>query len=154
MMEKWEHASNYMGESFTDYFVLLSHSRDSRILEESNWYSAIKILDEKKAEYQIIRSSHWLCGWVEMIIIHENNQDSIDIGNDILEQIEKYPVLDDSDFSDREWEAISELADQIQKDIENLDTGESLKGWGDGITRDMTRDQIIDEIQDSGMVEI
>lgn len=152
-MERWKHSSNYMGADYTEYFMLIDHNRDSGILAESNWHSAIKILNAKNAKYQIVRFSHWAVGWIEMILIHQSEQTAIDAGNEIERVLSEYAVLNDEDFSNREWDAISELADQICADIANLADNEKLRGWS-GIDKMMTRQQICDVICNSGMVQV
>ena len=34
LMQKWSRSENYIGESYNDYYVLLSRHRDSGLVEE------------------------------------------------------------------------------------------------------------------------
>jgi hypothetical protein len=128
-MEKWS-GENYIGKRYNEYYILYTHNRDSGPLDESNFDSIKKILDEKKAVYEIVSFNHWLCGWVEEILIHESEKDSLIIGNDILKQLDDYPVIDEEDWSNREndlfyesfndWgykDALSALADKFNLEI-------------------------------------
>ena len=118
-MEKWERADNYIGETYFDYYVLLSHHRDSGLVEESNFQSALKALNGESKTVKVIRSSHWLCGWIEMILIHESDKVSVDKGNEIEESLESYPIFNDEDFYERESEKRDEYIEEIRKDIAN-----------------------------------
>jgi hypothetical protein len=94
-MQKWSRSENYIGESYFDYYVLLSRHRDSGIVEESNFQSALKALNGESDTVKVIRASHWLCGWIEMILIHESDKESVDKGNEIEKALENYPILDE-----------------------------------------------------------
>ncbi len=100
-MQKWSRTENYIGESYNDYYVLLSRNRDSGIVEESNFQSAFKALNGESDTVKVVRLSHWLCGWVEVIIIHESDKEAIDKGNEIEKALESYPILDEDDFYER-----------------------------------------------------
>jgi len=118
-MKKWNRADNYIGETYYDYYVLLSHHRDSGLVEESNFWSALKALNGESKTVKVIRSSHWLCGWIEMILIHESDKESIDKGNEIEESLESYPILDEDAFGEMLSEKEVEMHDQIKYDVEH-----------------------------------
>ncbi len=118
-MKKWSRTENYIGESYYDYYVLLYRTRDSGLVEESNFWSALKMLNGESDTVKVIRSSHWLCGWVEMILIHESDIVSVDKGNEIEKALENYPILDEDDFFARESERRDEYIEEIRKAIAN-----------------------------------
>jgi len=118
-MEKWERADNYIGESYYDYYVLLSHHRDSGLVDESNFQSALKMLNGESDTVKVVCASHWLCGWVEMILIHESDKESIDKGNEIEKALESYPILDEDAFGEMVTEKVVEMHDQIKYDAEH-----------------------------------
>ena len=103
-MQKWSRSENYIGETYYDYYVLLYHTRDSGLVEESNFWSALKALNGESDTVKIVCAKHWLCGWVEMILIHESDTKSVDKGNEIEKALESYPILDEDDFYERESE--------------------------------------------------
>ena len=119
LMKKWERADNYIGETYFDYYVLLSHHRDSGLVEESNFWSALKVLNGESDTVKIIRAKHWLCGWIEMILIHESDKDSIDKGNEIEKALENYPILDEDIFGEMVLEKETEMFNQIKYDAEH-----------------------------------
>ena len=152
MMSKWSTGGQpYMGEHFDNCYLLYTKSRDADLLSQSNWRSIIKYLDEKKAIYSIIGASHWLCGYIDQILISPDNQESVDIGNQITKKLSEYPVFDDDDYSDLESEKAHEMLQEIRKDIENLEPGKKLY-WGDHIVPTITDDEIIEIIYNYGMV--
>jgi hypothetical protein len=118
-MKKWSRAENYIGESYFDYYVLLSRHRDSGLIEESNFNSALKALNGESDTVKIIRSKHWAVGWIEMILIHESDTKSVEKGNKIEESLKSYPIFNDDDFYERESEKIDEYIEEIRKDIAN-----------------------------------
>ena len=94
LMQKWSRSENYIGETYYDYYVLLFRTRDSGLVEESNFWSALKALNGESDTVKVVRFSHWLWGWVEMILIHESDKVSVDKGNEIEKALENYPILD------------------------------------------------------------
>jgi hypothetical protein len=101
--------SNYMGKVIPDNFlILMSRSRDSDILSESNWDCALKTLGGESESVRIDRFGHWACGWYELLSVDENSP-QIHTAVELEAAIENYPVLDESDFSERE----SEEANQV-----------------------------------------
>ena len=125
-MEKWSSSENYIGESYFDYYVLLFRTRDSGLVEESNFWSALKMLNGESDTVKVIRSSHWLCGWVEMILIHESDTKSVDKGNEIEKALENYPILDEDDFFARESEKREELIEELRKVVDKNVTEEEI----------------------------
>lgn len=120
-MKLWAYPRDYMGDDYSDYYVLLGHHRDSTLLTESNFYTAwerIKAIPSSdnweqdygidNPEYQIVRSSHWLVGWAEFIGIHKDSAPHVEEGNRITEALDDYPVLNDSDYYEREHNATIE----------------------------------------------
>lgn len=123
-LELWTIADNYIGENYSDYYVGPSRSRDSGILAESNFEVAWTMLGGKETPSVIItRSSHWLCGWVEQILVHKRAQAKVKILNDIALSMEKYPVLDDSDYYEREREGLEDLFKGNESDFVSILAG-------------------------------
>ena len=54
---------------------------------------------------QVCRFGHWGPGWIEIIIVDPNHEPTLDKAGGIICALEDYPVLDDNDFSEREYEA-------------------------------------------------
>ena len=105
-MEKWTSASNYMGEEYPEYYVLLGQHRDSHLVDQSNFSCALDRLGGESETVIVVRSGHWAVGWVESLLIHESDSEAIAEGEKIQAEIADYPVLDDSDYSDREYRRV------------------------------------------------
>jgi hypothetical protein len=152
VMPKWS-GQNYIGAQFNDYYIVCSHHRDSGILQESNFRVIKAYLEKHNIVFKCVSFSHWVVGWIEEILVQEDNKESVEYGNYCVVQLEQYPIFDDNDFSNLESDKINELTEQIRNDINNLDSDESLSGWPN-IDKTMTNEQIRDIIYDSGMIEL
>jgi len=94
-----------------------SRTRDSEHLELSNWESMLKCLTEVDPDgndYETLEFGHWGPGWYRVAIIRPGSkahQEAVRIELALAD----YPVLDESDFSEREYDAQCEaLADCIR----------------------------------------
>jgi hypothetical protein len=92
-----------------DFLVLLSHNRDSGILDESNWAIALDMLGGESETVQVYRFTHSSCGWFELLLIDPTDADKRTIAEDIESELENYPILDDFDLSAREVEYATEM---------------------------------------------
>lgn len=84
-----------------------SHNRDSDCLTESNWDVSVKDLakvDPEGLDHEIHRFGHWACGWFEIILVRPDTAAAKD-AEETEAALENYPVLNDSDFSEKEQEA-------------------------------------------------
>lgn len=94
--------SNYAGDLPDKcWLVVMTQSRDSDILTESNWSCALKKLGGEGENVEIMRFGHWACGWWEALCVREDSPSQV-VGQDIYDSIDAYPVLDENDFSERE----------------------------------------------------
>ena len=118
-MEKWSRTENYIGETYYDYYVLLYRTRDSGLVEKSNFQSALKALNGESDTVKVIRAKHWAVGWIEMILIHESDIVSVDKGNEIEKALESYPILDEDVFDEMVLGKETEMFDQIKYDAEH-----------------------------------
>lgn len=118
--------SNFMGdpEEYKDLYVLLSRSRDSDILTESNFDCALESLGGESDNVQVHRFGHWACGWFELLMIKGNTKE-FNKAEEIEGSLENYPVLNDSDCFEREWDAKTEywqemdLSERIELCVNN-----------------------------------
>lgn len=96
--------ANYTGELPEEkLLVVMTRSRDSGLLTESNWDAALEMLGGESDAVEIHRFGHWACGWWEALCVVQGSQSEA-IGQNIVDKIESYPVLDEYDFSERETE--------------------------------------------------
>ena len=88
----------------------VAHNRDSGILDESNFYAALEILGGQSRTVEVHRFNHWGPGWFEIILVHPSREKEVE---DIESSLENYAILDEEDFSQREWEEASEVWDNL-----------------------------------------
>ena len=103
-LTKWVQESNYLGKEYSEYYRGPGRSRDSEILEKSNFAVALERLGGESDTVLVARSGHWLCGWVEEILVHPSDVEAVAELQVIVSELQQYPVLDDEDYSDREQE--------------------------------------------------
>lgn len=100
--DSWE---NYMGERPNpNLYCVLHRNRDSSIRTNSNWDCAIQMFEDAELDYDITHVGHWACGWIEYLSVDINDKDSFKMGEQIEASLANYPVLNEEDFCEREYE--------------------------------------------------
>ena len=108
-LKPWTMPAHYFGEVWPAYYSAgVGQSRDSDCLEQSNFAVMLKRLGGESETVTVVRESHWACGWVEWIAIHQDDERALAIADKANGKLEDYPVLDEDDLSDREQEAADE----------------------------------------------
>lgn len=88
--------------------VPFSQSRDSDCLTQSNFafaQDALVKLDPEGTNWEIHCFNHWACGWLEIIIISPSDTRAVTVIENLIDRYADYPVLDESDYSSREFKA-------------------------------------------------
>lgn len=102
---RWKRASNYIGTDFSEWCQGLSQGRYSDSLTESNFQSALELLGgEREGIVEVHRFSCWAGGWFETIMVNPKNLKAIKKLHEIHLSLESYGVLDDDDYSERQYE--------------------------------------------------
>lgn len=100
----WDGPENFLGAlPEPGWGLLLTRTRDADVLTQSNWEGALAELGGESDDVEVIRIGHWACGWIEFLGVRENTdvyKRAVEIRNALLD----YPVLDEEDFSQREWD--------------------------------------------------
>jgi len=107
----WDSQANYGGDDFSDYYVSVGRTRDSDLLTESNFRIISKELlafDTEAAPVIDAHFGHWACGWYDSILIHKDNEEALRAADEWACALADYPVADEGDFSDLEWETACE----------------------------------------------
>lgn len=138
-LEKWQTPDSYFGFDPVGDFVIYGRNRDSSILENSNYELILSQLvelsetlgtDNDEPFAYDYRASHWACGWVETILLRKNSPESLQaLASEILSALGDYPVVDESDYSERQSLAVVEYWDNcsLGEKIEWCkDSGESI----------------------------
>jgi hypothetical protein len=82
----------------------VSVTRDSGSLDQSNFDAALAMLGGESGAVEVHRFGHWGPGWFEIVLIDPDRADLVAIAGDIESALDDYPVLDDDDYSAREFE--------------------------------------------------
>ena len=113
IIERWHRASNYGGTDYSDHFVFLSQHRDSDRLTRCNFRAGLDALGGESETVIIARANHWGYGWVESILIHESDTETLDKAEDILAALSDYPVIDEHALSDMEYDEAHQSWEQM-----------------------------------------
>lgn len=99
-----------------DWFVVpVTRTRDSDLLAQSNFEAALKLLGGESDDVEVHRFGHWGPGWYEIILVRPGS-DAEKKAQEIADSLESYPVLDDEDLSNREYEAACEYWENADLD--------------------------------------
>jgi len=108
-----------------NWTIVYTHHRDSRLLDQSN-AAAIQetlrpFLDVDDPDIIEEHHGHWAYGWVDGYAIrvfrHGEVTQAFRTYQEILDSLDNYPVLDEEDYSRREYEATMENFDSAVSGI-------------------------------------
>lgn len=117
-------------EDAESWAIFYTHNRDSGLLDESNAAvigKAMRLFAEGDDPDVVFEThSHWAVGHVGgfSLRVFKNNEitDAFRAYHHLVEQIESYPILDENDYSNREYEAtvqnIEDAAWRLKHDYE------------------------------------
>ncbi len=116
--------SCYFGDN-GQWKVVYTIMRDSDILEESNFYCLEDILKDGKfklPDYATIeRASCSLCGWIDYLIINPDMipKELLQKIEDALEGLEDYPIINEDDYSMRQYDRFLDSFEDAIKEAQN-----------------------------------
>jgi len=98
---------------------MFGRSRDSDLIEESNWSVICEEMEKYEHDWTTETASHWAVGWVEYGRVRVyDKQGNYTAGFlhcvEISERLSEYPLLDEEDFSRREFE---EAWEQVENNL-------------------------------------
>ena len=142
-ISRWIRADNYIGEDYSEYYVVASTHRDADELMVSNFYSIRKTLLDNHIRFLDIQFNHWGVGWIEQLMVHETNEKGLIIADELNKSLEDYPILDDDDYNERRNEKVMEY----YRDFKN--SGDSLLSYfGVNAVRGYMRNYKIKRVRD------
>ena len=105
-MRKWERAPNYLGEDLSDYYMVVSRSRDSGLLDVSNFESVKRDFADKEG-IETASFGHWAVGWIETMMVRDDAPENVleELDEVMCQLKEEYPVYDEDDYYQRERDA-------------------------------------------------
>ena len=112
--------ANYIGGiPESNLLVVMTRSRDSDLLIQSNWNCAIKDLGGEGDNVEIHRFGHWFCGWWEALCVHKGTEKET-IAAEIAKALENYPALNEDDYCDLEAETANRYWEDLYDDKERV----------------------------------
>lgn len=102
----WKHPECYFGATWYQYAAVYSQHRDSDSLERSNYRVILADLQKRFGDRVVTdtRCNHWAVGWVETIYVRTLCKPAMQAADAWLEKLADYPVADEEDWSNLEWE--------------------------------------------------
>lgn len=97
----------------------VTRTRDSGPLAESNFASALAMLGGESDTVEVHRFGHWGPGWYEIILVRPGTE-AARIGAEIEALLADYPILNESDYSEREQIAADETWAACYRDHERV----------------------------------
>ena len=137
----------------------VSQTRDSGELDQSNFAVALEMLGGESETVEVHRFGHWGPGWYEIIIVDPADTARVSILETIADRLENYPVLDEDDYSNREWDSFVDqwqaygasdfrkacvgafgLGDAAESRLDDIDDGELREWWSNHAPEPYTHD--------------
>jgi len=114
LLKKWSMPRDYFGAVWPNHYSAgVGQSRDSDCLEESNFDAMLALLGGESDLVTVVRENHWACGWVEWIALEADgtaeSDRALQIADEACARLADYPVLDESDWSEREHAAAAQV---------------------------------------------
>ncbi len=126
------HGSFANAECHKDWFVVLGQNRDSDALAKSNFECATDILKVwGESAYTIHRFGHWGCGWYEVLIVNNEDENACGDAESLLRALADYPVVNDEHYSAKQCEEGECECDCCPKDWCDCDSCKKARGADD-----------------------
>jgi hypothetical protein len=113
--------------------VFLSQNRDSDCLTRCNFdvaYTRLQLVDEsiQLETIEVVRETHWACGWVEWIAIHPSNVKAVVLAEEMARDLDAHPVLDEDRWSEMEREEADQnwSTDDVRQALRDAGCSEAL----------------------------
>jgi hypothetical protein len=107
----------YDEERFKTWKILMTRHRDNEDepLVASNWDTALSMLGDENPDegVYIQRAGHWAVGWVEYLVVDKNKAA---VAGQIVCSLADYPVLDEDDYSAKEFEREQEENEEADRE--------------------------------------
>jgi len=116
ILKRWQPTENYLGEDFSDYYVVTYFTRDSHVIEVANFVGiASHLMDiepESEKGWRIARFGHWACGYVYCIFVHKDSH-LVKECEEIVLSLREYPIFDE--------DVLAECESLIEESLSDVD---------------------------------
>jgi len=122
ILKRWKNAPNYMGEDFSDYYVVTSFTRDSNVVCVANFIAiASHLMDiepESEQGWKIARFGHWACGYLYCIFVHKDSH-LVKECEEIALSLRENPIFDEG--------VLAECEAMIEESLSDVDIETRMK---------------------------
>lgn len=110
-------------------FAPIGRHRDSDLLTLSNFDTALAILRKVSGKsVEVMHTSHWAVGWYDHVMVRVTAKKTMQALLEICDRLDNYPVLDEEDWSMREYEQACEAYDAwARHDVAKLAQDKGIK---------------------------
>ena len=102
-----------------------SQTRDSSVLERSNWQSQLDLLGGESDTLEIHRFGHWSPGWYELVIVAPERAPEIAA---LEERLDSCPALDEEAYCELAWTEAAEFWARASLSERRRYCGDALSG--------------------------
>lgn len=90
-----------------EFCVYHLNHRDSGLLDQSNANAIRKALEAFEDDVRFETFSHWAVGWIDAVAVRVETRAYRTLC-EIIDRLSEYPILDETEYSEREYEATLE----------------------------------------------
>ncbi len=100
-------------EKIEDWYMVAGRKNGSSALENFNFKEATNRLNGEGKNVEIHRFDHWACGWFEILLVRPDTPEQ-KFAEEVREELEEYPLLDDDKYNEFICEQVSEYIENMQ----------------------------------------
>lgn len=116
MIDAFQHSAVYWGEH-GDWLIIAAQTGQSGSIDRSNFQVLLKDLGGESDTVRVEQAKHWAVGFVDYLIIDPTNHKALRRAIYAHSAVYDYPILDESHFSDLEYNEAYEFAEGELKDF-------------------------------------
>ena len=114
-----------------NWLVVLTKTRDSSILEETNFNEAKKMLTIEQIPFEIETARYFTCGHIDYLLIEDTEKGRLFVSS-LLSALDAYPILNEDAYSEACYESVLnmfDISDFINALNLEISENEELKEW-------------------------
>lgn len=135
---KWEMPPYYFGSRWDGWYEVIGKHRDSNILDTLNFDLILDELEKTEKDIGngfpsvlVWRANHFAYGWVDTIMVHESDEETLKIADEIMCALSNYPVFNDDKYE----EAVESAAVKLWEEMDIEWRLEYLEGFSCFVAR-------------------
>ena len=113
------------------WIVASTKTRDSSILEETNFNEAKKMLTIEQIHFEVETAGHFTCGHIDYLLIEDTEKGRLFVSS-LLSALDAYPILNEDAYSEACYESVLKMfdvSDFINALNLEISENEELKEW-------------------------